>query len=565
MTSTQIEALDAPQIRVSSCYAVLTGVDTLEVSHHNMLCSHVLAAICEAKASAKESGQPEPIEINGVCFEVLPYGGKQGFDLIVRNPDLMLMIRRRKAAIETMPSVMAALRSAWLNESDWTLAYAHFEHWAAGILDDGGKHAWQISRVDLFADFQGWIPKWSDLYQGDRRCYSGAGRLKAFPVFEGARLQTFKAGEGHKRAPIEDTYQGERIGKDRIVMRMYDKTAEIAQASGKLWFHDLWAQHERYDPEQPTWRIEFQLRREALLSFRHEEAPRGVRNVRQLAATFGSLWRYLTGEKIGKSRGFISLRRPTYTKVKPKRLLARIDQWKLHKSWKAIRLFALDAEPIRRVNTRNLRSAEALAPAAEGYNATMLAHLTLTSDGDLSALARKMAGVDGVRERYGRSLARVLEEFWRKFIGKPIEEEAMSFLITMLVDLWVEAKALNLKLANGAVEELDEHWPDWWDVVELEDPQERLEEGFELTRGQMEGFVLRRARLIREEVMAEGCTAIHRNTIERLAAQLMDWKIVTLAAAEYNWLTHCSKLAEKARERRDLKQGMKGGGDSPSG
>ena len=45
-----------------------------------------------------------------------------------------------------------------------------------------------------------------------------------------------------------------RMGQGDVVVRVYDKAAEIAQRSGKSWFHDLWGQKDE------VWRVEFQVR-----------------------------------------------------------------------------------------------------------------------------------------------------------------------------------------------------------------------------------------------------------------------------------------------------------------
>jgi hypothetical protein len=48
------------------------------------------------------------------------------------------------------------------------------------------------------------------------------------------------------------------FGTGEVVVRVYDKVTEIAQQSGKAWFHQLWGQSE------DVWRIEFQVRGERL-------------------------------------------------------------------------------------------------------------------------------------------------------------------------------------------------------------------------------------------------------------------------------------------------------------
>jgi len=50
------------------------------------------------------------------------------------------------------------------------------------------------------------------------------------------------------------------FGRGDVVIRIYDKTAEIEQQSGKSWFFELWNRKDQ------VWRIEFQVRRDRLKS-----------------------------------------------------------------------------------------------------------------------------------------------------------------------------------------------------------------------------------------------------------------------------------------------------------
>ena len=62
--------------------------------------------------------------------------------------------------------------------------------------------------------------------------------------------------EGAWRARRE--LQSVQFGKGAVVVRAYDKIAEIAEQSGKAWFYPIWGQSEN------VWRVEFQVRSERL-------------------------------------------------------------------------------------------------------------------------------------------------------------------------------------------------------------------------------------------------------------------------------------------------------------
>jgi hypothetical protein len=73
------------------------------------------------------------------------------------------------------------------------------------------------------------------------------------------------------------------FGTGDVVLRVYDKVAEIAQASGKTWFFKLWGCAEH------VWRIEWQVRKTLLRRF-------GVRTFVDLEERQGDVLRYLAGE-----------------------------------------------------------------------------------------------------------------------------------------------------------------------------------------------------------------------------------------------------------------------------
>ena len=53
------------------------------------------------------------------------------------------------------------------------------------------------------------------------------------------------------------------FGAGEIVLRVYDKSAEMTEASNKTWFYPLWRQ------DKDVWCIEWQLRKETLILGQH--------------------------------------------------------------------------------------------------------------------------------------------------------------------------------------------------------------------------------------------------------------------------------------------------------
>lgn len=101
----------------------------------------------------------------------------------------------------------------------------------------------------------------------------------------------------HLEAPnISGHYMGRRFtglraGKGDLMLRIYDKTAEIAHRK-KSWFWNVWG----LEPGQATvWRVEFQIRRGMLKEFRDENGQ-GIETLDDLLMRMDSLWSYLVKE-----------------------------------------------------------------------------------------------------------------------------------------------------------------------------------------------------------------------------------------------------------------------------
>ncbi len=73
-----------------------------------------------------------------------------------------------------------------------------------------------------------------------------------------------------------------QFGTGNIVIRVYHKSAEIEQQSGKTWFYQIWGLDET--ERQQVWRIEFQFRRNALRSA-------GINSVADISDHLGDLLR----------------------------------------------------------------------------------------------------------------------------------------------------------------------------------------------------------------------------------------------------------------------------------
>jgi hypothetical protein len=120
-----------------------------------------------------------------------------------------------------------------------------------------------LTRIDVAVDFQGWAPTFEEMQ--NVVCKSS---------FRPVYPNTFSP----------ETFQ---FGKGNVVLRVYDKTKEIA-VKNHLWWHNVW-QLCGYDPALPVWRAEVQLRSAALKEMNMRHVDTALANIYGLY-TYGLDW-----------------------------------------------------------------------------------------------------------------------------------------------------------------------------------------------------------------------------------------------------------------------------------
>ena len=149
----------------------------------------------------------------------------------------------------------------------------------------------QVSRVDLCCDY--WIPGGLSY---EFLCSHKVTHNKKGKLYWGAKdnAETFYIGD--ENAPTR--------------LRIYNKGVEVHLKSGKkLWFLDLWQR----ESTENIWRVEFQLRRDALDQF-------GINSLDDLKEKKAGVWQYLTSK-------WFSLRLPDNEKT---------DRRTIHPFWHSV-------------------------------------------------------------------------------------------------------------------------------------------------------------------------------------------------------------------------------------
>jgi hypothetical protein len=253
---------------------LVSGIDTLHLFTTTVIRRKHIDVLEAAKAAAVQTprhGRLPTETIAGHTLTVERHGARTA-PLLLDSEHIA--VRVNPYAAQNLPSVGVELRALYL----WQKGALEAARQAQAVADAltqasfPGEEALRVSRIDLAVDFQGWIPRVED---EDRFVTRAADRAM------------------HKQ---RRAFTGFMFGRGDLAARLYDKTLEI-QHSGKPWFRQVWARSPAYDPSVPVWRLEFQVKREALRAMRARgdgDAPVAIDTWPDALAHARGLWRLLS-------------------------------------------------------------------------------------------------------------------------------------------------------------------------------------------------------------------------------------------------------------------------------
>jgi hypothetical protein len=269
------DARTAPEARPRSetdVSVIASGIDTLylfsraTVAHTEF--RRLEKAQEQARANEVQRAKAPTLDFAGHYFAMHPRGARTApYKLESEHAALLV----NPSAVSTFPTFTAELRSIFLWQKGARFAATQAENVASQILlrmtpDDARLH---VGRVDLAVDFQGWEPCESDVRHFVTRAH-------------------------HRSSWAErGVFTGFSFGRGDLAARLYCKTIEI-EHSRKAWFRKVWAESPAYDPSRPVWRLEFQLRRPAIVGIEVERAAASLDTWEDVLGNAQGIWRYLS-------------------------------------------------------------------------------------------------------------------------------------------------------------------------------------------------------------------------------------------------------------------------------
>ncbi len=233
---------------------LISGIDTAQVAYYlrplpGCRVDFERLLLEKERLRASTLNDSAPVEIADHQFLLQPYGTKSGYPLVFGNADLGI-----ECGEFNNPSFFVTYRSEALWREGLPALHGRFLDWCRAALLEPTRPE-TLSRIDFAFDY--WV---------------------AAAQFSPDQVLTLACKDSQHRE--DRTLQTMQFGRDDVVLRIYDKIAEIAQQSGKVWLFGLWGTSEN------VWRIEWQARKALLKRF-------GLRSVQDLVEGQGDALRYL--------------------------------------------------------------------------------------------------------------------------------------------------------------------------------------------------------------------------------------------------------------------------------
>ncbi len=235
---------------------LLHGLDTIQCAYHlgvyrSQIKFEELRVLKESLRQSR-SKMEGLLTLGGKEFMLQPYGTRSGYPFVIEDSDFRIQFGEFNR-----PSFFVTFKSEALWRESPQELNGKFLEWANStglFVIDGAS----LSRADYSFDY--FLPR--------------------VDFDEDSFVVRSKKDSKHREDGIAQTFTF-GLGTN-IVVRVYNKVAEILQQSNKVWFFDLWGR------DTDVWRIEFQVRKEVLKEY-------GIRTFEDLHSYSGDLLEYLAG------------------------------------------------------------------------------------------------------------------------------------------------------------------------------------------------------------------------------------------------------------------------------
>lgn len=226
----------------------IRGVDRLEfgldIEDYAKEYKPILIELEEKKAEGQLEGKMQKIEYNNILLDVGMTGAKfYRYRTICKDFMMLFSGKAVKEISKEIPVIRTILYSGYLWSYGYQEAYYNYLKWLSYF--PGSIEKTRLSRLDICLDTDE-----VEFNEEDKEKFITRAKSKTTHYVD----ESYSMG---------NKFSGFTIGRGKpMLVRIYNKTLEM-QANNKEWLKHTWKEN-GWDGKKAVWRIEFQLRREAL-------------------------------------------------------------------------------------------------------------------------------------------------------------------------------------------------------------------------------------------------------------------------------------------------------------
>lgn len=296
-------------MRYQDTTSLAAGLDTLVLNYYGSLFSHWSQQLPLLKNRAQN--ESVRCEIGKTEFAVMPHSGGRMFAYLLKSPELDLKITAGSS--EKSVTIQAYLHSTFLWKFGSGLCWQNSVEICRKIIRefvDFTKE--EISRVDIASDF--FMPKNKAFKLADIENFVSQSFWKGTYSPKEETSPTIKHADHSAWYMFGNNFTGFTFGKGKTIQgRVYNKSLELKNTDKEDLFLQIWELDKNLNEGQ-VWRVEFQLRKEALNSL-------DITTIKDLQNASSGLWHYLT-------KNWLSLRAPSKAKQR--------TRWPVDPKWNTV-------------------------------------------------------------------------------------------------------------------------------------------------------------------------------------------------------------------------------------
>ncbi len=246
----------------------ISNIDTLyflvDIENYEKECQDILDFLTKEKNVAQYKYQEKKllhlIDISNIQFYI-NYSGTRGYEFILRNDYFELCIAKYHSKIVGFKPIKIRISSEALWSLGFLKSYEIIKNW---IIETFGNIASEaVYRIDLCNHSN------IDFTTNYENCYKGNFKKQNI-TYSGKDINAICFGSRNNKL---------------IYCRIYNKSLEIAETKKKMWFKEIWQNH-NLDVEN-VWNLEFEIKSEFLRS-------KCLVTVQDVYEHLQDLWRYCT-------------------------------------------------------------------------------------------------------------------------------------------------------------------------------------------------------------------------------------------------------------------------------